>query len=55
MVVVITILTITDPVEPPSSESVYATGESPTSYHPLEDNDRVSLTLFHSASSLLYK
>ena len=46
------VLTITDPVELPSSESVYATGESPTSSHPLEDNDRVSLNLFHGASSL---
>ena len=46
------VLTITDPVEPPSSESVYATGESLTSSHPLEDNDRVSLILFYSASSL---
>ena len=46
------VLTITDPVEPPSSESVYATGESPTSSHPLEDNDRVSLILIYSASSL---
>ena len=46
------VLTITDPVVPPSSESVYATGESLTSSHPLEDNDRVSLTLFPSASSL---
>ena len=46
------VLTITGPVQPPSSESVHATGESPTSSHPLEDNDRVSLTLFYSTSSL---
>ena len=49
------VVVFTDPVEPSSSQTLCvgrSTGDSLTSSDPLEDNDRVSPSLFYSASSL---